>query len=65
MARIYELTDEERSFIDKVNKINRKIAPNDEISLWNVCKAYLNKKIQFSILDLPKNEIMKILRGIN
>lgn len=65
MGRICELTIEERAFIDEVNKINRKIAPNADASLYNVAKAYINKKIPADILELPKSDIMKILKEIN
>ena len=64
-ARMNELTIEERSLIDKLNKINRRFEPDERKSLWNVCKAYLSGAIKSSILDLPKDEIIKVLRGIN
>lgn len=65
MTRMNELTIEERSLIDKLNKINRRFEPDEAKSLWNVCKAYLSGAIKSSILDLPKDEIIKVLRGIN
>lgn len=64
-ARMNELTIEERSLIDKLNKINRRFEPDEAKSLWNVCKAYLSGVIKSSILDLPKDEVIKVLRGIN
>ena len=64
-TRINELTIEERSLIDKLNKINRRFEPDEAKSLWNVCKAYLSGEIKSSILDLPKDEVIKVLRGIN
>lgn len=64
-ARMNELTIEERGLLDKLNKINRRFEPDENKSLWNVCKAYLSGKIKASILDLPKNEIIKILKEIN
>lgn len=64
-ARMNELTIEERSLIDKLNKINRRFEPDEAKSLWNVCKAYLSGAIKSSILDLPKDEVIKVLRGIN
>lgn len=63
--RMNELTLEERGLLDKLNKINRRFEPDERKSLWNVCKAYLSGEIKSSILDLPKDEIIKVLRGIN
>ena len=63
--RMNELTIEERSLLDKLNKINRRFEPDEAKSLWNVCRAYLSGAIKSSVLDLPKNEIINILRGIN
>ena len=60
-----ELTLEERGVLDILNKINRRFEPDERKSLWNVCKAYLSGAIKPSILDLPKPEIIEILRGIN
>ena len=65
LMRMNELTIEERSLIDKLNKINRRFEPDETKSLWNVCKAYLSGAIKSSILDLPKDEVIKVLRGIN
>lgn len=65
MTRMNELTVEERGLLDKLNKINRRFEPDEIKSLWNVCKAYLSGKIKASILDLPKDEIIKILKEIN
>lgn len=64
-ARMNELTIEERSLLDRLNKINRRFEPDEAKSLWNVCKAYLSGAIKPSILDLPKEEILKILKAIN
>ena len=64
MTRMNELTVEERGLLDKLNKINRRFEPDEIKSLWNVCKAYLSGKIKASILDLPKDEIIKILKEI-
>ena len=63
--RMNELTIEERGLIDKLNKINLRIEPDERKSLWNVCKSYLSGAIKLNILDLPKPEIIKILRGLN
>ncbi len=63
--RMNELSLDERDLIDKLNKINKRIVGDDNISLWNVAKAYLNNRIPRNILDLHKNEILKILKGIN
>lgn len=63
--RMNELSLDERDLIDKLNKINKRIVDDDNISLWNVAKAYLNNRIPRDILDLPKNEILKILKEIN
>lgn len=63
--RMNELTLEERGLLDKLNKINRRFEPDEAKSLWNVCRAYLSGAIKSSVLDLPKNEIINILRGIN
>lgn len=65
MTRVNELTLQERILIDKLNKINRRFEPDENKSLWNVCKAYLSGAISLNILDLPKNEIIKILKEIN
>ena len=65
LMRMNELTIEERRLLDKLNKINRRFEPDETKSLWNVCKAYLSGKIKASILDLPKTEIIKILKEIN
>ena len=65
MTRMNELTLEERGLLDKLNKINRRFEPDERKSLWNVCKAYLSGKIKASILDLPKPEIIEILKGVN
>ena len=65
LMRMNELTLEERGLLDKLNKINRRFEPDEIKCLWNVCKAYLSGKIKASILDLPKPEIIEILRGIN
>ena len=63
--RMNELTLEERGLLDKLNKINRRFELDEAKSLWNVCKAYLSGKIKASILDLPKPEIIEILKGVN
>jgi len=63
--RMNELTLEERGLLDKLNKINKRFEPDENKSLWNVCKAYCSGIIKSSILDLPKNEILKILKEIN
>ena len=63
--RMNELTLEERSLLDKLNKINKKFESDENKSLCNVCKAYLSGKIKFNILELPKSEILEILKEIN
>lgn len=63
--RVNELTLEERILIDKLNKINKRFEPDESKSLWNVCRAYLSGAISPNILDLPKEEIIKVLRKIN
>jgi hypothetical protein len=60
-----ELSLEERGLLDKLNKINRRFEPDETKSLWNVCRAYLSGAIKSSILDLPKPEIIEILKGVN
>ena len=60
-----ELTFEERGLLDKLNKINRRFEPDESKSLWNVCRAYLSGKISPNVLDLPKSEIIEILKDIN
>ena len=63
--RMNELNLEERGLLDKLNKINRRFEPDEAKSLWNVSRAYLSGAIKSSVLELPKNEIINILRGIN
>lgn len=65
LIRMNELTIEERGLIDKLNKINLRIELDERKSLWNVCKAYLSGVIKLNILDLPKPEIIEILKGLN
>lgn len=64
-VRMNELTLDERDLIDKLNKINKRIVGDDNISLWNVAKAYLNNRIPRDILDCTKDEIIDILKEIN
>ena len=63
--RMNELTLDERDLIDKLNKINKRIVGDDNISLWNVAKAYLNNRIPRDILDRTKDEIIAVLKEIN
>ena len=56
---------DERDLIDKLNKINKRIVGDDNISLWNVAKAYLNNRIPRDILDRTKDEIIAVLKEIN
>lgn len=63
--RMNELTESERGFLDKVNEVNLRYCDDHDISLWNVCKGYLTGKIKSDFLDLPKNEIEKVLAELN
>lgn len=63
--RMNELSLDERDLIDKLNKINKRIVGDDNISLWNVAKAYLNNRIPRDILDRTKDEIIAILKEVN
>ena len=63
--RMNELSLDERDLIDKLNKINKRIVGDDDISLWNVAKAYLNNRIPRDILDRTKDEIIAVLKGVN
>ena len=63
--RMNELTLDERDLIDKLNKINKRIVGKDNISLWNVAKAYLNNRIPRDILDRSKEEIIAVLKEVN
>lgn len=63
--RMNELTLDERDLIDKLNKINKRIVGDDNISLWNVAKAYLNNRIPRDILDRSKEEIIAVLKEVN
>ena len=60
-----ELSLDERDLIYKLNKINKRIVGYDNISLWNVAKAYLNNRIPRDILDRTKDEIIAVLKEIN
>ena len=60
-----ELSLDERDLIDKLNKINKRIVGDDNISLWNVAKAYLNNRIPRDILDRTKDEIIAVLKEVN
>lgn len=60
-----ELTVQERDFLDKVNKVNRKFCKDEQKSLWNVCKGYLNKIFTDNLLDLPEAESKPIFLKIN
>ena len=63
--RMNELSLDERDLIDKLNKINKRIVGDDNISLWNVAKAYLNNRIPRDILNRTKDEIIAVLKEIN
>lgn len=63
--RMNELSLDERDLIDKLNKINKRIVGDDNISLWNVAKAYLNNRIPRDILDRTKDEIIAVLKEVN
>ena len=63
--RMNELSLDERDLIDKLNKINKRIVGDDNISLRNVAKAYLNNKIPKDILDRTKDEIIAVLKDVN
>lgn len=63
--RMNELSLDERDLIDKLNKINKRIVDDDNVSLWNVAKAYLNNRIPRDILDRTKDEIIAVLKEIN
>ena len=63
--RMNELTDQERAFLDKVNKINLKICKDKEKSLWNVCNGYLHKKFSDDLLNKSDEEIKKVLLQLN
>ena len=63
--RMNELSLDERDLIDKLNKINKRIVGDDNISLWNVAKAYLNNRIPKDILDRTKDEIIAVLKDVN
>ena len=63
--RMNELSLDERDLIDKLNKINKRIVGDDNISLWNVAKAYLNNRIPRHILDRTKDEIIAFLKEVN
>lgn len=63
--RMNELTDSERGFLDEVNQVNLNYCKDPDISLWNVCKGYLTGKIKNDFLDLPKEEIEKVLAELN
>jgi len=65
IMRMNELSLDERDLIDKLNKINKRIVGDDNISLWNVAKAYLNNRIPRDILDSTKDEIIAVLKEIN
>ena len=41
--RMNELTQSEREFLDKVNEVNLRCCKDADISLWNVCKGYLDE----------------------
>ena len=63
--RMNELSLDERDLIDKLNKINKRIVGDDNISLWNVAKAYWNNRIPRDILDRTKDEIIAVLKEVN
>ena len=63
--RMNELSLDERDLIDKLNKINKRIVGDDNISLRNVAKAYLNNRIPKDILDRTKDEIIAVLKDVN
>ena len=63
--RMNELTESERGFLDEVNKVNLQYCKDPDISLWNVCKGYLTGKIKNDFLDLPSDEIEKVLAELN
>ena len=63
--RMNEFSLDERDLIDKLNKINKRIVGDDNISLWNVAKAYLNNRIPKDILDRTKDEIIAVLKDVN
>lgn len=60
-----ELTVQEREFLDKVNAANRKFCKDEQKSLWNVCKGYLNRIFTDDLLDLPEIESKPIFLKIN
>ena len=63
--RMNELTQSEREFLDDVNQVNLQYCKDPDISLWNVCKGYLTGKIKNDFLDLPSDEIEKVLAELN
>lgn len=63
--RMNELTQSEREFLDRVNEVNQKYCSDKDVSLWNVCKGYLTGKIKDDFLDLPEEEIEKVLAELN
>lgn len=63
--RMNELTQSEREFLDKVNEVNLRYCEDVDVSLWNVCKGYLTGKIKNDFLDLPEDEIEKVLSELN
>ena len=63
--RMNELSLDERDLIDKLNKRNKRIVGDDNISLWNVAKAYLNNRIPRDILDRTKDEISAVLKEVD
>lgn len=63
--RMNELTQSEREFLDEVNEVNLRYCKDADISLWNVCKGYLTGKIKNDFLDLPEDEIEKVLSSLN
>lgn len=63
--KMNELTDREREFLDKVNKINQKYCPDASQSLWNVCRGYLKGLFDDNLLNNTDEEIEATLKSVN
>lgn len=63
--KMMDLTDQEREFLDKVAKYNRKNCDSHEESLWNVCRGYLKGIFDSFLFNLPDDEIERLLKLAN
>lgn len=63
--RMSELTEAERSMLDKLNLINVRFEKNYDQSLWNVCWGYLHNKFNDTLVLDSEEHIIEVLKSVN